>query len=149
MKLKLLLFALTFSFIAQSQTNEDIKRFINKNADAITYIHTKCVSEKNIALQEVIKGIVHDQLVAIELYKTNPSSALTNTSSLRNVCNRLIKENLHQANSQFELTTAEKQFAVVNQKTTSVVLSESVLNSINSISISKSNSLDNFKLAIQ
>ena len=149
MKLKLLFFAMTFSFIAQSQTNEDIKHFINKNAEAVTYIYSKCVTEKNTALQEVVRGIVKDQLVSLELYKTNTALAFSKASSLRNICNRLIIENLHQPNSLYELTVTEKQYAVVNSKTTTSVLSESVLNSISTISISKSNSLNNFKLAIQ
>ncbi len=149
MKLKLLFFALTFSFIAQSQTNEDIKRFINKNADAVTYIHSKCVSDKNTSLQEIVRGILKDQLISVELYKTNPSLAFDMAYSLRNICNRVIKEKLLQANSSYELTAIEKQYTVSNSKINASVLSKSDLNLIGSSSILQSNSLNNFKLAIQ
>jgi septum formation topological specificity factor MinE len=149
MRLKLILSLLFFYIIANAQTNTELKDFINKNQSAIIYIHKNVASNHLEQHSDIVKYLLKKQLTNILIYSKDKELAVSMAVDIRNNCLNVIKNYIKQPASQFEFTSAEKNYKIFPSKANQELLSEEVLNSIKKLNVLDENALTKFTISIQ
>ncbi len=135
MKFKLTILSIIFCGLLSAQTNNQIKNFINKNAEALNEAQ-QILSEKKINDHDVFfKLLIKKQLRCVELFNSLNPNAFSLAVDLRYNLLNFIKNYLNSNNSLYLMTDEEGKFKINDVKFNDSDLSKQQINTINNLSV--------------
>jgi argonaute-like protein implicated in RNA metabolism and viral defense len=149
MRLNLFFFILFFCAITKAQNNSELKDFIIKNSVALKAVQKNMVRDNNSNYTASFKEILKKQESSVKLYNTDKKASMYFAYAVRTECLAYLKEYTKGSTVYYEISELENSFVKSSNEEYSKVLSESELNSIDSIDAMNPQSLNNLTLTIQ
>lgn len=107
MKIRLLLPLILFCTITYSQTNEELKNFINKNHVAIRTVQKNMMHENKSSYVPAFKGILKNQKRALNQFGTDNAASFHFALLVRNECLSFLNQHTKGSTDYFQLTESE------------------------------------------